>query len=136
MLRSSSHMNKFQPGTDRLKLWVLYSAEDDDRLALASSAGFALLTENEEACRRIIDEMKSWPEVLKDICMHENIEVQRRGMMAIANMVESCEKVASEIVAVGQFPSLIIVSTPSDDIQVFRLFWSWAGILSYLVKPV
>ncbi|VDP24873.1 unnamed protein product [Onchocerca flexuosa] len=92
-----------RPGTDRLKLWVLYSAEEDERLALASSAGFAILTESEEACKRIIDEMKSWPEILRDICMSENIEIQRRGLIGIANMVQSSEKVACEIVAIYFF---------------------------------
>lgn len=84
-----------------MKLWVLYSAEEDERLALASSAGFAILTESEEACKRIIDEMKTWPEVLNSICMSGNIEIQRRGLIGIANMVQSSEKVACEIVAVS-----------------------------------
>ncbi|VDN29363.1 unnamed protein product [Gongylonema pulchrum] len=85
-------------------------AEEDDRLALASTAGFAILTRSDEACRRIVDEMKSWPDVLKDICMSENTEVQRRGLMAIANMVESCEKVASEVVASEIFRVLVAIT--------------------------
>uniref|UniRef100_A0AC34R7E1 UNC-45/Cro1/She4 central domain-containing protein n=1 Tax=Panagrolaimus sp. JU765 TaxID=591449 RepID=A0AC34R7E1_9BILA len=81
-----------KPGTDRLKLWFLYSAEDDERLQLASSAGFALLTKDETACKRILEEVKSWTEVMKEIAMAENPEVQRRALMGIANMVESDEK--------------------------------------------
>ncbi|KAM3728902.1 Protein unc-45 [Dirofilaria immitis] len=99
-----------RPGTDRLKLWVLYSTEEDERLALASSAGFAILTESEEACKRIIDEMKSWPEILNDICMSENVEIQRRGLIGIANMVQSSEKVACEIVASEIFRVLIAIT--------------------------
>lgn len=89
-----------QPGTDRLKLWVLYCDEGEDRLRLASSAGFALLTEDKDACQRVIDELKDWPDLFKELAMAENPEVQRRCLMAIANMVESSEKVASEIIAV------------------------------------
>uniref|UniRef100_A0A158Q8D0 Protein unc-45 homolog B n=1 Tax=Elaeophora elaphi TaxID=1147741 RepID=A0A158Q8D0_9BILA len=100
----------FQPGTDRLKLWVLYSAEEDERLAVASSAGFAILTESEEACKRIIDEIKSWPEVLNDICMSGNVEIQRRGLIGIANMVQSSEKVACEIFASEIFRVLIAIT--------------------------
>ncbi|VDN01183.1 unnamed protein product [Thelazia callipaeda] len=103
-----------KPGTDRLKLWVLYSAEKDERLALASSAGFAILTENAEACKRIIDEMKSWPEVLADICVSENVEIQRRGLIAIANMVQSSEKVASEIIATEIFRLLVAITKLND----------------------
>ncbi|VDM10517.1 unnamed protein product [Wuchereria bancrofti] len=99
-----------RPGTDKLKLWVLYSTEEDERLALASSAGFAILTESEEACKRIIDEMKSWPEILKDICMSANIEVQRRGLIGIANMVQSSKKVACEVVASEIFRILIAIT--------------------------
>uniref|UniRef100_A0A914ZCE2 UNC-45/Cro1/She4 central domain-containing protein n=1 Tax=Panagrolaimus superbus TaxID=310955 RepID=A0A914ZCE2_9BILA len=88
------------PGTDRLKLWFLYCSEEDERLALACSAGFAILTRDVNACKRIIEEVKSWPEVMKEISMAENPEVQRRVLMGIANMIESDEKVASEIVAV------------------------------------
>ncbi|EJD75017.1 UNC-45 protein [Loa loa] len=105
-------------GTDRLKLWVLYSAEEDERLALASSGGFAILTENEAACKRIIDELKSWPEVLKDICMSENIEVQRRGLIGVANMMQSSEKVACEIVASEIFRVLIAITKLKDKDRV------------------
>lgn len=45
--------------------------------------------------------MKSWPSVLKDICMAEHPEIQRRGMIAVANMIESSKEVASEVVAVS-----------------------------------
>ncbi|VDM43851.1 unnamed protein product [Toxocara canis] len=99
-----------QPGTDKLKLWVLYAAEEDERLAMASSAGFAMLSESEQACKRIIEEIKSWPDVIKEICMAENNEVQRRGLIGVANMVESCEKVACEIIASEVFQVLVAVA--------------------------
>lgn len=91
---------------------MLYSAEEDERLALASSAGFAILTESEEACKRIIDEMKSWPEVLQDICMSGNVEIQRRGLIGIANMVQSSEKVACEIIGVSLDVSKLLIGLP------------------------
>ncbi|PIC40960.1 hypothetical protein B9Z55_008541 [Caenorhabditis nigoni] len=41
------------PGTDRLKLWVLYSAEvEDERLSRTSATGFAILTEDENGFLR------------------------------------------------------------------------------------
>lgn len=92
-----------KPGTDKLKLWTLYAAEEDERLAMASSAAFALLTEYPEACKRIMTEIASWEEIFKEICMHEVPEVQRRGLMGIANIMRSDEKLCAQIVAV-RFP--------------------------------
>ncbi|CAO4368105.1 unnamed protein product [Caenorhabditis nigoni] len=99
------------PGTDRLKLWVLYSAEvEDERLSRTSAAGFAILTEDENACNRILEEIQSWPEVFKDIAMHEDAETQRRGLMGIANIMASSEKACSEIVASEVFRVLVAVT--------------------------
>uniref|UniRef100_A0A915DSP8 UNC-45/Cro1/She4 central domain-containing protein n=1 Tax=Ditylenchus dipsaci TaxID=166011 RepID=A0A915DSP8_9BILA len=55
---------KPEVSSDRVKLWVLYCAEGDDRL----SAGFAVLTEDTMVCERILSLIKacknislSWP---------------------------------------------------------------------------
>uniref|UniRef100_A0A7E4W9Q9 UNC45-central domain-containing protein n=1 Tax=Panagrellus redivivus TaxID=6233 RepID=A0A7E4W9Q9_PANRE len=95
---------------ERLKMWFLYCNEGEDRLQLASSAGFAILTRDPDACLKIIENVKSWPEVMQDICMAENPEVQRRCLMGIANMVESSEKVASEIMASDIFRVLVAIT--------------------------
>uniref|UniRef100_A0A1I7XFW3 UNC45-central domain-containing protein n=1 Tax=Heterorhabditis bacteriophora TaxID=37862 RepID=A0A1I7XFW3_HETBA len=95
---------------DTVKLWVLYAAEEDERLARASSAGFAILTEDVEANKRILDEIKSWPEVFKEIAMHEDPEVQRRGLMGIANIMESDEKLCAEVVASEIFRLLVAIT--------------------------
>ncbi|VDM62304.1 unnamed protein product [Angiostrongylus costaricensis] len=86
-------------GTDKLKLWVLYSAEEDVRLARCANAAFAILTQDVNACRRIFEEITSWPEILREISMHEDAEAQERGLMAIANIMESDEKLCSEIIS-------------------------------------
>uniref|UniRef100_A0A0N5AQ81 Protein unc-45 homolog B n=1 Tax=Syphacia muris TaxID=451379 RepID=A0A0N5AQ81_9BILA len=99
-----------QPGTDRLKLWFLYTVEEDERLAMASTAGFAILTEDPKVCQRIVDEFKSWPEVLGEICFREHPEVQRRGLLGIKNMILSSEKVASEIISSEVFRRLQAVA--------------------------
>ncbi|WKY17126.1 hypothetical protein Q1695_001614 [Nippostrongylus brasiliensis] len=99
-----------QKGTDRLKLWVLYAAEENERLARAASAAFAILTEDVDANRRIFDEIKSWPEVFKEIAMHEDVEAQRRGLIGIANIMESDEKLCSEIIASDIFRVLVAVA--------------------------
>jgi hypothetical protein len=82
-------------------LWALYCDEGDDRLKLSASAGFALITEDDPACQRFLDEIGSWPDLFKEIIQAENPEVQRRCLMAIANIVEKSEANASRIMAVG-----------------------------------
>lgn len=62
-----------EPAAEKLKLWALYCDEgEDDRLKLSSSAGFALLTEDETVCKRFLDEFGSWPELFKEIIQAEN----------------------------------------------------------------
>lgn len=56
-------------------MWVLYAAEENERLARAATAAFAVLTEDVDANRRIFEDIKSWPEVFKEIAMHEDPEV-------------------------------------------------------------
>ena len=84
---------------------MLYCDEGDgDRLRLASSAGFALLSENRQFCERILAELSDWVTTLKELAMAEHPEVQRRCLIAIANMVElGGERVASQIMAVSSF---------------------------------
>ena len=50
---------------------------------------------------RILEEVKTWPEVFQEIAMHEDPETQRRGLMAIANLMDADEKFCAEIVAVS-----------------------------------
>ncbi|RCN29940.1 tetratricopeptide repeat protein [Ancylostoma caninum] len=104
------HSPWFQKGTDKLKLWVLYAAEEGERLARAASAAFAILTEDVDANRRILDEVKTWPDVFKEIAMHEDPEAQRRGLMGIANIMESDEKLCAEIVASEVFRVLVAIT--------------------------
>ncbi len=47
------------PKQERLKLWVLYAADEDERLAKASTAGLAILTQdNKDACVRITKDVR------------------------------------------------------------------------------
>ena len=85
---------------DRLKVWALYCDEGDDRLRMSSSAGFALLTQDERACSRFLDELSSWRQLFIELVQAENAEVQRRCIMAIANIVEKSETLAARIMQV------------------------------------
>uniref|UniRef100_A0A1I7ZEB3 CLASP_N domain-containing protein n=1 Tax=Steinernema glaseri TaxID=37863 RepID=A0A1I7ZEB3_9BILA len=76
---------------------------------MSASAAFSILTQNPEVCQRIIDEISSWVDLLKEICASENPEVQRRCMQGVANMVASSEKVAAEIMRTDVFHVLVAI---------------------------
>lgn len=81
------------------------------------------MTQDKVACRRFIDEIKSWSDLFMEICMSENPEVQRRCLIGIANMVESDEKVASELIAVS-----VSLSATTHYVVIFRakyFAYSW-----------
>uniref|UniRef100_A0A1I7RKR3 TPR_REGION domain-containing protein n=2 Tax=Bursaphelenchus xylophilus TaxID=6326 RepID=A0A1I7RKR3_BURXY len=94
---------------DRIKLWALYCDEGEDRLQLASSAGFAMLTQDETAAKRFLDEISSWPELFVEMAQNENPEVQRRCIMGIANIVEHSESLAARVMATEVFRILVAV---------------------------
>ncbi|KAJ1368286.1 hypothetical protein KIN20_029385 [Parelaphostrongylus tenuis] len=51
--RRRHHTSVTEKGTDKLKLRILYSAEEDVRFARCANAAFAVLTHDVDACRRI-----------------------------------------------------------------------------------
>lgn len=85
--------------TDRLKLWFLYTGEEDERLAKAATSAMALITsQSPECCRRIPKECPScWTDLLKEMAMREDPEWQYRGLMVISNMIQSDYEVAAKI---------------------------------------
>ncbi|KAL7071749.1 hypothetical protein ACQ4LE_009377 [Meloidogyne hapla] len=113
-------------GTDRAKVWTLYCDEGDtetDRLRLASTAGFAILTEDKQFCERIIKEMssESWIPLFKEMAMAERPELQRRGLIGIANMIEyGGEMVASEIIGSEIFRVLVAITKLEGDAAIGR----------------
>ncbi|GMR33986.1 hypothetical protein PMAYCL1PPCAC_04181 [Pristionchus mayeri] len=98
-------------GTDKLKLWILYASEaEDERLSRTSAAGFVVLTDEEGVAARIMDEISSWRDCFQEIAMHEDPETQRRGLMAMANLMERDEKMCAEIVACELFRVLVAIT--------------------------
>ncbi|XP_053573687.1 protein unc-45 homolog A [Bombina bombina] len=75
-------------GTDRLKLMVLYSGEDDERLRRAAAGTLAMLTSLQpEICKRIPQVTVHWLEILQALLLSENTELQHRGAVVVLNMM-------------------------------------------------
>ncbi|KAJ8412958.1 hypothetical protein AAFF_G00105400 [Aldrovandia affinis] len=78
------------PGNDRLKLLVLYSGEDDERLRKAAAGTLAMLTsEQPELCARIPATTSHWLEILQALLLSDNLELQHRGAVVALNLMKA-----------------------------------------------
>ena len=109
-----------KPDNDRIKLLVLYCAEEDDiKLNLAASGALAQLTSvSEKICRRCL-EVESFVRVFKACACVENIDFQFRIFYIMNNIVcqnkELCERIVqSELMEV-------IVAMSRLDVEKERL---------------
>ncbi|KRY34639.1 Protein unc-45 -like protein A, partial [Trichinella spiralis] len=99
-----------KPGTDRLKLWLLYcSEEDDERLALISTSAVLLLTEDASVCSRIVQEHPNWPDLFKAPCMHENEQLQLNAIACVKNLMSSGKEAAAQVVSSELFEILVAI---------------------------
>ncbi|KRZ72371.1 E3 ubiquitin-protein ligase UBR5 [Trichinella papuae] len=99
-----------KPGTDRLKLWLLYcSAEDDERLALISTSAMLMLTQDAAVCSRIVQEHPNWPDLFKVPCMHENEQLQLNAIGCVKNLMNSGQEAAAQVVSSELFEILVAI---------------------------
>ena len=92
------HKRFFCDDIERVKLWTLFSGEEDVQLARAASGGLAQLTCDPELCGKVM-EVKSAPAILKELLLSENEELRNRGTYIVANLVEASKEIASSIVS-------------------------------------
>ncbi|XP_060611440.2 protein unc-45 homolog A [Anolis sagrei] len=85
-------------GSDRLKLIVLYSGEEDDRLRQAASGTLAVLTSlMPEICTRIPQVTEAWLEILQALLLSPNSALQHRGAVVARNMVAADKELAAKL---------------------------------------
>lgn len=83
---------------ERVKLWTLFSGEEDFELARAASGGLAQLTHDPRICTKVM-QVKSATTILKEMLASEKEELQHRAAYIIANLVEASKEIASDIVS-------------------------------------
>lgn len=81
---------------ERVKLWTLFSGEEDEKLAIAASGGLCLLSQDPKICEQILA-VKSAMEILKELVTSSSEELQYRGMYIVANLVASGKEAAGKI---------------------------------------
>ena len=89
---------RFQRSDDieRVKLWTLFSGEEDEKLAIAASGGLSLLSRDPKVCEQILA-VKSALEIMKELVTSGCEELQFRGLFILANLVESGREAAAKV---------------------------------------
>lgn len=91
------HKRFYGEDLERVKLWTLFSGEEDPALARAASGGLAQLSHDPKICRQIMSVEKS-REILKELVASDNKELQHRGMHILANLVGADKEIAAKII--------------------------------------
>ncbi|XP_077457456.1 protein unc-45 homolog B [Stigmatopora argus] len=79
-----------EEGNDKLKLLVLLSGEDDEKLQIAAAGALAMLTAaQKKLCTRMTLVTVQWLEILQRLCLHTNTMIQHRGLVTVYNMLNS-----------------------------------------------
>uniref|UniRef100_A0A3B4YYY2 Unc-45 myosin chaperone A n=1 Tax=Seriola lalandi dorsalis TaxID=1841481 RepID=A0A3B4YYY2_SERLL len=82
-------------GNDRLKLLVLYSGEEDERLRKAAAGTLAMLTaEQPELCARIPGTTTHWLEIVQTLLLSELSDLRHRGVVIVLNMMQAEKSLA------------------------------------------
>ncbi|KAG2470645.1 UN45A protein, partial [Polypterus senegalus] len=86
-------------GNDRLKLLVLYSGEDDEKLRKAASGTLAMLTSLQPPlCSRIPDATTHWLEILQALLLSDSVDLQHRGTVITMNMMQAEHDLAKRLI--------------------------------------
>ncbi|XP_062317913.1 protein unc-45 homolog A [Osmerus eperlanus] len=85
-------------GNDRLKMLVLYSGEDDERLRRAASGTLAMLTsEQPELCARIPGTTTHWLEIIQALLLSDNKDLRHRGAVVVMNLMQAQRSLAESL---------------------------------------
>ncbi|KAK2841318.1 hypothetical protein Q7C36_012897 [Tachysurus vachellii] len=87
-----------EDGNDKLKLLILLCGEDDEKLQIAAAGGLAMITAAEKKlCVKMTKVTSQWLEILQRLCIHDNPQIQHRGMVIIFNMLEADADLAKKL---------------------------------------
>ncbi|XP_053320357.1 protein unc-45 homolog A [Spea bombifrons] len=103
-------------GSDRLKLMILYSGEDDELLRRAAAGTLAMLTSLQpELCKRITQVTAHWMEILQGLLLSENMELQHRGAIVVLNMMEADRELAEKLMESEMFEILTVLANNEEE---------------------
>ncbi|XP_074862624.1 protein unc-45 homolog A [Carettochelys insculpta] len=126
-------------GSDRLKLLVLYSGEEDEKLRRAASGTLAMLTSlRPPICRRITQVTTHWLEVLQALLLSPSEELQHRGVVVVRNMLAAERELAARLLESEVLEILSVLAKEQDKPRVAQAAKEGlAQAVAYgLIKPL
>lgn len=88
----------FEGDNDRVKYLVILSSDEDQDTSLAASGTLAMLTGvSNKVCEKIFDS-QNWLESIHFLLANPNSDVQHRGVVIVANMINSTKETAAKII--------------------------------------
>ncbi|KAL6474161.1 hypothetical protein MHYP_G00177220 [Metynnis hypsauchen] len=104
--------------SDRLKLLVLYSGEDDERLRKAAAGTLAVLTgEMPEVCARIPTTTSHWLEILQALLLSESQDLRHRGVVITLNLMQAERSLAEKLMESEVLEILSVLAKAADTSQ-------------------
>lgn len=131
------HERFYRDDIERIKLWTLFSGEDDEKLALAASGGLAQLTHDRILCEKVM-QVKSAFEILRELLAHPNPDLQYRGTYILSNLVMANVEIAQRIVESDFFELFMALAQTSTTPERVKVVVSkaLAKCVEYgLIKP-
>ncbi|KAJ8414954.1 hypothetical protein AAFF_G00024770 [Aldrovandia affinis] len=105
-----------EDGNDKLKLLVLLCSEDDEKLQRAAAGAIAMLTAaQKKLCTKLTLVTVQWMEILQRLCLHDNIQIQHRGLVIIYNMLNSDNELAKKLIESEILEILTIIGKAEDN---------------------
>ncbi|NXA26995.1 UN45B protein, partial [Ibidorhyncha struthersii] len=103
-------------GNDRLKLVVLLCGEDDEKVQVAAAGALAMLTAaQKKLCSKMTEVTTQWLEILQRLCLHDNMEVQHRGLVIAFNLISADKELAKKLVETELLEILTYIGKQEDD---------------------
>ncbi|KFW68504.1 Protein unc-45 B, partial [Pygoscelis adeliae] len=105
-----------EDGNDRLKLVVLLCGEDDEKVQVAAAGALAMLTAaQKKLCSKMTEVTTQWLEILQRLCLHDNMEVQHRGLVIAFNLFSADKELAKKLVETELLEILTYIGKQEDD---------------------
>ncbi|KAM6192570.1 protein unc-45 homolog B isoform 2-T2 [Sarcoramphus papa] len=102
-------------GNDRLKLVVLLCGEDDEKVQVAAAGALAMLTAaQKKLCSKMTEVTTQWLEILQRLCLHDNMEVQHRGLVIAFNLISADKELAKKLVETELLEILTYIGKQED----------------------
>ncbi|XP_038660001.1 protein unc-45 homolog B isoform X2 [Scyliorhinus canicula] len=105
-------------GNDQLKLLVLLCGEDDAKLQRAAAGAVAMLTASRsELCHKMTSVSVQWLEILQRLCIHDNLEVQHRGLVITYNLMAADKEIAKKLIESELLEILTVISKLENNVK-------------------